>query len=668
MTLELANVNSSFAFWQALGSNVSRFECACHSHLEDQFQLSGHSLFAQKLIRKAIEVVLSEDFNEQDPIHRDHLFTLSALHKAQDQISGGRNFVSSRSREFNEFFGVKETLHGKKFGEEIRLMSDAKNYLIEKFQLRSTKDKAKTILESHQSTYNKARQMLNLGWQDSVEPLVEIAGSARKAMPSLIVVGMILGTLQLFLRAAEDQKTANAVRDNIGASTEAMAFFVLVNGVLENLSHSFILAAPAFAGTLAFDKAKSGLEEIYKYCAQLTQGETQNIQVQEGDVDLEVGEEQIEISGSFYDHKKALKILQELRPLFHENEMWRGLRKRQLAYQDNKAEERLKSEIDSLIGEIVKNPREINALFRRDYNQSLNDIFLMLRAYEQVYNKENSGSDLGKLTNEFCDFFARDGVLLSQPSKDVKNAALLLKIDAGLVSFEERIAESLPHMPTGEQVFLAAVVIGSLLLASAIYEKVTGQKEVYSDYVTNFPDHLFRWLQLEEMYKNMGGGAELTEGFKNFFAGFNLAENSTHLGIAAAPFFIYAQQGSKMFENLHHEPINYLHYAFDLVGEQANKISGLISHKNLTVPFSPDLSQKNENQIEFGEIVKTENNVGVQTDFVDTKVEAKADPDQIYCGSAADLLKQFSVPNSVQPKSGQRVFSRHVHTSNCNHK
>ena len=119
-------------------------------------------------------------------------------------------------------------------------------------------------------------------------------------------------------------------------------------------------------------------------------------------------------------------------------------------------------------------------------------------------------------------------------------------------------------MPTGQQVLLAATVIGTLYSASAIYKSATGEEEVYSDYVTNFPDHLFEWLHLDQMYQNMGGGAELTESFKDFFAGFNLAENSTHLGIVVAPFVAYAQMGSRMFDGIKHAPANYLAYAADL--------------------------------------------------------------------------------------------------------
>jgi hypothetical protein len=102
------------------------------------------------------------------------------------------------------------------------------------------------------------------------------------------------------------------------------------------------------------------------------------------------------------------------------------------------------------------------------------------------------------------------------------------------------------------------------------------------------------------MYQNMGGGAEVTEAFKKFFAEFNLAENATHLGIVAAPFFAYSQLGSKMFENLHHTPANYLTYMADLTAAYARTIGGYFIGNSATT--SPEILFPNndEFQDQFG--------------------------------------------------------------------
>lgn len=260
---ELAIVNSSDAFWQALDSNFSQASCGHdHGQGDEHFHMAGNFLIAQEKIREAIETVFGEGFDVKNQEHRDHLIVLAAVQKAQDQLSGGAGFVSQRTFDFNKHFKISESLSGKKLGGETFEMPNAKKYLVHKFNLGSTRAKADVILASQETALTKAGKLVDLGFKDAVDPLAEVAGSLYKAAPSLAVAGLTLGTAQMVLRSCGDQESANKLRDNIGASTEAAAFFVLVNGVLENLSHSFILAAPAFATVAAYDSACSKLKPI----------------------------------------------------------------------------------------------------------------------------------------------------------------------------------------------------------------------------------------------------------------------------------------------------------------------------------------------------------------------------------------------------------------------
>jgi len=626
MNLELARdqlmiVNSSNAFWKALDSSFSKASCSHdHGKGEEHFHMAGNFLIAQKKISEAIDAVFGENFDVKNEQHRDQLFVLAALQKAQDQLSGGNDFVSQRTSEFNKHFKISDSLAGKNIGGAIVAMPDAKKYLVQKFNLGSTKAKAEVILASQEGALTKAGKLVDLGFKDAVDPLVEVAGSVYKAAPSLAVAGLSLGTAQMVLRSFGDQETANRLRDNIGASTEAAAFFVLVNGALENLSHSFILAAPAFATVATYDLAHSKLKPIYDYFFNSVGLENslsnQDLPVQE--IELEnlenAAEEQFATTFEPKDFRKTIGLLKKAKSLLSEDEMWIGLRKRQLAHEDNDLERDLPNRLKFLIANLEKKPEQITKLSQANYSQTLRDSFEMLKAFAEVYESKNPASGVRQFVDEFCDHFSRDAILLTEASKNAKEAAFYCKSHNGLVSFEERIRESLPHMPTGQEVLLAATVIGALYSASAIYKSATGEKEAYSDYVTNFPDHLFEWLQLDQMYQNMGGGAEITESFKDFFAKFNLAENSTHLGIALAPFALYSQKGSKMFDDIAHASANYLAYAADLTKSHATAIevvlSGWLGRKNVAA-----------SNVEFEVATNAENGSEIDQVFIDQSTQ-----------------------------------------------
>lgn len=664
---ELAIVNSSNAFWQRLDSAFSRASCGHdHGEGEQHFHMAGNFLAAQEKISEAILVVFGDDFDSTNSEHRDHLFLLAAVQKAQDQLTGGKDFVSQRTKDFNRHFRISDVLTGKKIAGETIAMPDAKKFLIKKFSLNSTRAKAEAIIANQESALKKAGDLLDLGFKDAVDPLVEIAQSTYRAAPSLAVAGLTLGTAQMILRSAGDQESANKLRDNIGASTEAAAFFVLVNGVLENLSHSFILAAPAFATVAAYDAAHPALKRIYDYLKPSQQEEAPII-LDLNEIELQGLEENVKVGGSFSDCEKVIDLLRRAKSLINEDGMWLGLRKHQLVYQDNGLEVELKTKIQELIEAVQKNPSQLNELLQQDFNQTLCDSFVMLQAYLEVYRKNNPASGVDKFVEEFCDYFSRDAVLLSEPSENAKRAAFYCKSHAGLVSFEDRIKESLPHMPTGQQVLLAASVIGALYSASAIYKAATGEEEAYSEYVANFPDHLFEWLQLDQMYQNMGGGAEATEAFKDFFAGFNLAENSTHLGIAVAPFVAYSQMGSKMFEGITHKPINYLAYAADMANSYATAIGDWFRKGATTVAPAPE---------SYFEIEEINASVGVARVNASTQTdpanEEKSDseeikPNEIFCGSAAEVFAQLSKTEVSKPKAKRLGRASHIHTSACSH-
>ena len=549
-----------------------------------------------------------------------------------------------------------------------------------------------------------------MGFKDAADSLVEAAGSVYKATPSLAISGLVLGTAQMVLRSLDDQESANKLRDNIGASTEAAAFFVLVNGVLENLSHSFILAAPAFATVAAYDSAYSKLKPIYDYCrsksdaSRIESNSLGDVEMQGGNIEAaenEFGggqESELQFSGSFKkeDSDKTIKLLKRARSLINEDEMWLGLRKHQLAYQDNGLEKKLKSELELLIAELEKNETHINELLQVDFKQTLRDGFEILKSYAEVYKDKNPASGVGQFLNEFCDHFARDAILLNEPSKEAKSAAFYCRSYNGLVSLEERVKESLPHMPTGQQMLLAATVIGTLYSASAIYKAATGEEEVYSDYVTNFPDHLFEWLHLDQMYQNMGGGAELTESFKDFFAGFNLAENSTHLGIVVAPFAAYAQMGSRMFDGIKHAPANYLAYAADLtnsyVAATIAVVVGWFSKDN-SITAAPEVDiAKVEDRPKIERTVSLDRSSQsrelIQSLSGEKKSDEDVDYDQILEARAAtrieedDVLYDLETGEIISPQQAQRdprrasigaavprttVRTPHVHGPSCNH-
>ncbi len=395
-------------------------------------------------------------------------------------------------------------------------------------------------------------------------------------------------------------------------------------------------------------------------------------------VEEEIEEEQF--SGSFKqeDSAKTLTLLKRTKSLINEDEMWLGLRKRQLAYQDNSLEDDLKNGLEALIHELRDNPTQINKLLQGDFKETLRDSFEMLKAYAEIYDDKNPASGVRQFLNQFCDHFARDAILLTEPSKNAKMAAFYCRVHGGLVSFEERVQESLPHMPTGQQVLLAATVVGALYSASAIYKSATGEEEVYSEYVTNFPDHLFQWLHLDQMYQNMGGGVALTESFKDFFAGFNLAENSTHLGIAVAPFAAYSQMGSKMFDGITHAPANYLAYAADLTSSYVKATKAVVGNwfgKSNSVAVAPEVditrAEEDVDSIDL-ELSPSFIHESSQTEWPEEEKkldEKEEDTNQIFCGTSTQIFSQLQAVSSNPKKASGKKLERspHIHGKNCKH-
>ena len=347
----------------------------------------------------------------------------------------------------------------------------------------------------------------------------------------------------MILRAGNNQHLADELRDNIGASTEYAAFFILANGILENLSHSVILAAPGYIATGAYDNIYRALR-------------TQN--APENPLNSSHQEKpRLNRAIKFYDTETALydteiTALAKVQQYLEQDDLWKGLRKRQTAYQDNKIETQIKEDFADLIDKL-RTQKSFGDYFIESKSQSLADSLLLLKSYQEVYAKNGTNFQIKDDIDNFIEAFSLQGVFLKEPSESAVGAAFCLKAHHQMVNFDERISTALPHMPSGRQVLLASALIATIYSAKEIYQAVTGQEETATDYVTNFPDHLFSWLQLGQMYENLGGDATISDSFRDFFAKFNFVENSTHLGIVLAPVFAYQQIGSKMFEDHWHQ-------------------------------------------------------------------------------------------------------------------
>ncbi len=539
ISLELTNLSSSSTFWQVLGSEQFALGCSCHHAHEHE--ISGEK---QKAVKDEIAKA-GLDIFEDEP-SRESRTLIFALLRMQDQISLGKNFTSKRTLDFARTYGISFEADGIKIDGEPLEIGDAAEFLREKYSLNNTAEKIAAIRESHDSTFSKLQNILDVGWQDFVnEPLTRNSQSLYQNLPSLATVALVLGTSQMILRSFNHQETADEIRDNVGASTEMAAFFVVANMLLENFSHSFILAAPAFGATLAYDK-------IRKCFADEEEEEEEQDQLQS------VFRPKMNIDAAFGQRNfaKEVEILEQAKTYLDQEELWSGLRKWQLKYSDNQIEDRLKTATSDLIETLQPRRQFADSILIEKHGQNLSDILHLLKSLSEVYAKNNSAGEINKLISDFAETFGHSGILLNDPSKDAREAGFCCRAQHQLVGFGERVSESLPHLPSGSQVALAGLVVGGIYAARQIYQAATGEEEIYSNYVTEFPDHLFSWLQLGQMYQNIGGDASLSQPFRDFFASFNLAENSTHLGIAIAPIAAYSQLGSKMFEGPSHRFAN----------------------------------------------------------------------------------------------------------------
>ncbi len=595
LDLGLSNISSNPAFWQALGSEQVHVGCACHN--VGDYQISGEKQQALKTdIDKALQAIASNPTSED-------LTLIYVLLKMQDQIAMGKNFASKRTLEFARAHKITFETDGVKIGDEVIKIDDAAGFLREKYQLNSTQDKISVVRKSQEKTFTKLQRISDVAWEDFVnQPLRFSSQKASQNLPSIATVILFLGTLQLLLRMFNQQKDADNVRDNVGAASEMAAFFVVANLLLENLAHSFVLAAPAFGTTLAYDKIRKYLQKSDR--EELPQSEQnstmqQNILLEDIEAALPAIDEKIDekseenplpkkgkfpafhnpVTSLFCDtaavstnNAKEKNLLRKVQNYLAKEELWLGLRKWQLAYQDNKIEDDIKFSLNEMLAD---------KQLPNQSPQDLCDILHLLKSLAEVYSKNNNAGEINSVINEFVEHFGHDGTLLYSPSFNAREAAFCCRAHYQLVGFNERVSNSLPHLPSGSQVILAGLVVAGIYSAKAIYEATTGEKEVYSNYVTDFPDHLFNWLQLGQMYKNIGGDASLAQPFRDFFASFNLAENSTHLGIALAPFFAYAQNGDKIFTGMHHKSANLAAYLHHSAGYYFDKISSyVVSNEN----------------------------------------------------------------------------------------
>ena len=183
---ELAIVNSSNAFWQRLDSAFSRASCGHdHGEGEQHFHMAGNFLAAQEKISEAISVVFGDGFDSANLEHRNHLFTLAAVQKAQDQLTGGKDFVSQRTKNFNQHFKILDNLAGKKIAGEIIAMPDAKKYLVKKFNLDNTPAKADVIIATQESALKKAGDLGRCCMNQNQVTLAPLSTTFTKSEPNL---------------------------------------------------------------------------------------------------------------------------------------------------------------------------------------------------------------------------------------------------------------------------------------------------------------------------------------------------------------------------------------------------------------------------------------------------------------------------------------------------
>lgn len=596
---ELSSINNSSKFWEAIHDS----QIPGHHHHEHEekkeFKISGNFQKAQTDIQSIIDSITSLENTPSS----EQISILLAFSKAADQLACDKYYVSKRSKDFLESFNIQQTISGYKIEQDTINIEDASLYLTTKFSLNNISAKIDVIMQSRDSAIEKARHITNTAWEGIAKSSLSSIKPIAKYAPSLMTLGLALGTAQLTLRALDHQEDANILRDNIGAATEAATFFVVVNGILDNLSHALVIAAPATLTTAGFEGMRQAINKIcynqpYMSNSVAPAPEIQNTQ-----------EETIVVSESIVRNINQHNIilnLEKIADIFQEDSLWEGLRKFQHVYVDNKIESELKSAITDMITSIsnATNNQEIYQILQHNA-QNIANIQTILISCQEAYDKKFPGNHVREIVSDFRNLFNIDDILLTEPSHDAENAAFRIKAHFGLVPFNERVQEALPHLPEGEEVLLAAIIIGSIFAGREFYENITGEREEYSDYLINFPEHLFKWLNLEKMYDNLGGGAEFSDAFKDFFTAFNLGENSSHLGIAVAPIFYYLKEGGKMFENMHHTPVNLASYVYESTTHYSQKISQTIDRwfcgkeDASTVINATDSSQLSPREVEL---------------------------------------------------------------------
>lgn len=573
MAMEMKNLNLSPSFWKIFDGEFSANSCQCSHHLNYDFVLSGNFKLAQDGIFKSLKELFDK---RSQQVKLSDILLLLAINKVQDQFSGGKGFLSKRTQDFCKIFKIEITRDGVLFcgASEAKLcrIVDFRKFIKDRFELDNSKEKITAIRQAKSSCVESSRQIVDLLFKDYVEdPALRSFKQISNNLPSLSILCLIIGLAQLVMRASQNQDLADETRDSVGAMTEMAAFFVFANVALENLIHSFVLAAPAFIGVFAYHNiitrfyakdTKIGVDE-----ENINQVQIPNSRINIGEVLLD--DSQINILDQWRQNKKL--ILEKLVKYVNDEKLWEGLNKTQQSYQDNQIESKIKKDLQELIKDLEsfvfsKSSHCLGDFIKllEYYEQSLSDMFHILKSFSETFN-ESLKPSIDKDLEDFLNLFAHDGLLLNTPSEDAIKCAFALKLNMGLVSIDERITQQLPHMPTGSNILIGGAFIAAVFTIQQIYEISTGQEEIYTRYFTEFPDHLFDWLRLSEVYENVGGDAVIAQHFQEFFTSFNVAENSTHIFIALLPIFAYQEYGAGIFDNLHHGPINNLAYLYSIM-------------------------------------------------------------------------------------------------------
>ncbi len=235
--------------------------------------------------------------------------------------------------------------------------------------------------------------------------------------------------------------------------------------------------------------------------------------------------------GKEYSQTAMIQNLKEVKQFLGQARVWEGLRRRQITWKRNYAEERVNSMVSDAITLLESDTFDQtqlrlmnNILFRSLWG----DVYSLLHAGDLAAFGSNA---LSPLRNDFINTFGDNtGIFAGKPSADVYDAVYAFLGKEGQLSYMDRFKALGKDVV---EVMPVRTILGWTIFFLALNAAVP-EAGKFIEYIEQIPHYLFDAVGLESWYAAISE-TPVGKFLKDLFEKYNLLENASHIPIFLAP-------------------------------------------------------------------------------------------------------------------------------------